>query len=332
MKALVLKSPGRISYEEIEDPEPKAGEVKIRVRRVGICGTDKAMYLGKYSPGKLPIVLGHEISGEIVEVGDGVPEELVGKKATTEINLSCNLCYFCLNGMKTHCPYRKILGINCDGGMAEYVITREEAVHLIGRLDHSEGAMVEPLGAAIRTLELCPPRPGSKIAILGAGTISLLSLQLLRKFSEEVYVISRRNEMKERMAISLGAKDFIPVQEAFRASKEITPEGQGFDYVLEGTGSKEGANLAISLARPMGTVVLKSTHGEISEVDVTQAVVKELKIFGTRCGPFDKAIEKISSGEVKVRPLITHVFKLSEYEEAFKASLSRESVKVQLEP
>jgi len=332
MKALVLERPKEISLREIEDPVPGPGEVKIKVKRAGICGTDKAMYFGEYLPGKLPIVLGHEISGEVVDVGEGVSEDLVGKRVTTEINLSCGSCYFCLRGMYTHCPYRKVLGINCDGGMAEYVITRENAIHPIGRMSHGEGAMVEPLAAAIRTVELRPPEKGARIAILGAGTISLLSLQVLRQFSDEIYVISRKNEVKEDLAMKLGAKEFVPVERAKELVEKKTPEGMGFDYVLEGTGSPSGASLAISLARPLGTVILKSTHGKPSQIDVTSIAVKELRVLGTRCGPFDKAIKAILSGKIGVKELITHVFPLEEFKEAFETSISSESVKVQLEP
>ncbi|MCD6341217.1 MAG: alcohol dehydrogenase catalytic domain-containing protein [Desulfurococcales archaeon] len=333
MLAAVLKSPGKISVEDVPEPEVPPGWVKVRVEEVGICGTDKAFYKGSYVPGKLPIIPGHEIAGIVVEVGDGVPKDIVGARVTTEINIWCGKCWFCLNGLKTHCPYREVLGITVDGGMAEYVAVPYSNIHVVSELDPAAAAFVEPLAAVLEAIELEPPSPGSSIAVVGIGTIGLLFLQVLRYYSPKALVaVARPNSPKAELAKRLGADEVLTYEEALDFIKENTHEGQGFDYVVEVTGSPEGLDIAVSIARPRAVVAAKSTHGELVGFNYTLAVVKELRIVCSRCGPFKPAIRMLRDGLVSVRELVTSTYNLREAEEAFRRSLERDQVKVHLRP
>ncbi len=333
MLAVLLKSPGKISVEDVPDPEVSSGWVKIKVEEVGICGTDKAFYRGSYIPGKLPIIPGHEIAGIVVEVGGGVPKDIVGARVTTEINISCGKCWFCLNGLKTHCPYREVLGITIDGGMAEYVAVPYSNVHLVNGLDPATAAFVEPLAAVLEAIDLEPPRPGSSIAVIGIGTVGLLFLQVLKHYSlESIVAVARPNSPKANLAKRLGADYVLTYEEVLDFIKKNTHEGQGFDYVVEATGSPEGLDLAVSIAKPRAVVAAKSTHGEPVRFNYTLAVVKELRIVCSRCGPFKPAIRMLRDGVVNVRELVTSTYSLREAEEAFRRSLERDQVKVHLRP
>ncbi len=333
MLAVVLKSPGVISVEDVPEPEVASGWVKIRVEEVGICGTDKAFYKGSYVPGKLPIIPGHEIAGTIVEVGSGVPKELLGARVTTEINISCGRCWFCLNGLRTHCPNRDVLGITVNGGMAEYVITPYSNIHVVRNLDPASAAFVEPLAAVLEAIKLAPPEPGSNIAVIGIGTIGLLFLQVLRYYSPNTLVaIARPNSPKAKLAEYVGADVVLTYEEVLKYMRGSTPEGQGFDYVVEATGSPEGLNIAVNIARPRAVIAAKSTHGEPVEFDYTAAVVKELRIVCSRCGPFQPAIRMLERGLVSIRDLVTSTYSLRDAEEAFKKSFERSQVKVHLRP
>ncbi len=333
MKALVLHGKHDLRLEEVPEPATPPGWVKLRVKEVGICGTDKAFFEGTYTPPKLPLIPGHEIVGEIVEVGEGVDRSLIGELVTSEINISCGKCWFCRNGMPTHCPHRKTLGISIDGGMAEYVITRADVIHSVKGLSLEEGAFVEPLAAVLEALVMEPLMPGSKVAVLGIGTIGLLALQVARLTGPELLVaISRPSSPKASIAKKLGAHDVLTFEEAIDVMKRETPEGLGFDYVFEATGSRKGLNMALKLVRPRGVIAAKSTHGAPVTFDYTSLVVKEVRLIGSRCGPFKPAIRLLREGLVKVKPLVTSKAPLEKGVEAFQKAFRRDEVKVHLIP
>jgi len=329
--AALLRGPRSLSIEDIPEPHPPPGWARLAVRAVGICGTDKAMYIGAYRPRRLPIVIGHEISGVIDEVGEGVEPDLIGAPATTEINITCGRCWFCTHGLREHCPNREAIGISVDGGLAEYLIVPVENIHTTEGLSFQEATFVEPLAAVLKMVVLNPPRPGYHVAVLGIGTIGLLALQILKLYAPRSLVaISRPGSPKARLAKTLGADEVFSLDDVLEFIKRETPEGQGFDYVVEATGSPEGLDIAIKLTRPRGFVMVKSTHGRPATLDITSAVVKELSIVGSRCGPFEPALRLLREKAVRVRELITATYGLEEAQKALEASLRREHVKVQV--
>ena len=333
MLAIVLHGPKDIRIEELPEPTPPPGWVRLKVEEVGICGTDKAFYKGTYKPLKLPLVPGHEISGIVDDVGKGVPKDIVGLRVTSEINISCGKCWFCRHGLRTHCPYREVIGISRDGGMAEYMVTPYENIHVVNDLKPEEVSFIEPLAAVIEMIYMQPPKPNSTIAILGAGTIGLLTLQLLRlMMPKNIVVITRPNSPKAALAKELGADEVLDTNTVLEYIKEKTPEGQGFDYVVEATGSPEGLDLAVRITRPRGIIAAKSTHGSKVSFDYTLSVVKELKIVSSRCGPFQPAIRLIREGIVNVRKLLTSKYPLRNALEAFEKSFRRDVIKVHLTP
>lgn len=333
MKALVLHGPGDLRVEEVEDPVPQGNWVRIRVKRAGICGTDKAFYKGSYKPLKTPIIPGHEVAGVVDEVGDKEYADLVGEKVTTEINVYCGKCWYCRNSMPTHCPYRETIGISIDGGMAEYVLTRVDLLHRIDGLSWSQGAFIEPLAAVIEMVEMEPVKPLSNIAVVGIGTIGLLSIQVLKLFNPRVIVaVTRPGSPKKKLALKLGADEVLSYEEAVEYMKKHTPEGAGFDYVVEATGSPSGLEIALNLVRPRGVVAAKSTHGAPVSFNYTLMVVKEARIIGSRCGPFDKAIGLLREKLVKVDELVTSTYSLDKGVEAFKKSFERNQVKIHITP
>lgn len=331
MRAAVLHAPGDLRVEDVPVPRPGPGEVLIRVKEVGICGTDKAFYKGTYRPGKFPIIPGHEVAGVVEAVGEGVDESWVGARVTSEINFPCGRCWFCRNGMYTHCPYRRVLGITVDGGFAEYFVAPVGALHRIDGLTWAQGAYVEPLAAVVEMIQTQPPPEGGRVAVIGTGNMGLLSIQVLRLHAPEVLVaVTRPGSPKAGMARELGADIVTDTGGVEEVVREVTPEGAGFDYVVETTGSPQGLDLAVRLVRPRGVIASKSTHGAPVSFDYTALVVKEARIVGSRCGPFEPAIRLIREGLVRVDPLITSRFRLGEAPEAMEASFRRDQVKVHL--
>jgi len=333
LRAALLYGPRDVRVEEVKDPKPGDGWVRIRVEEVGICGTDKAFYRGSYRPGKLPIIPGHEICGVVDEVGAGVPKDVTGRRVTTEINIPCGKCWFCTHGARTHCPYREVIGITIDGGMAEHVLTTYENVHVVEPLTPAEGAFVEPLAAVIEMVKMRPPEPGSNIAVLGIGAIGLLSIQVLRLTAPNMLVaVARAGSPKARLAKALGADAVLTADEALELARRETREGQGFDYVVEATGSLKGLEIALGLVRPRGVVAAKSTHGEPTTFNYTSLVVKEVSLVGSRCGPFPPAIKLLRTGLVRVKDLVTSTYPLLKAPEAFAKSFERGEVRVHVKP
>ena len=331
MKALVLHGPGDLRLEEVADPVPKGEWVRIRVKRVGICGTDKAFYKGTYRPFKLPLIPGHEIVGVVDMVGDAADEGLIGKRVTTEINVHCRRCWYCRSGMPTHCPYRQTIGISIDGGMAEYVLTRQDLLHSVDGLTDKQAAFVEPLAAVVEMTEMVPPSKGSRMAVIGIGTIGLLSIQVLRQYEPEVIVaFARPGSPKAGLAERLGADEVLSPRDAEYALEKYTPEGAGFDYVVEASGSNAGVDLAIRIVRPRGVIAAKSTHGSRVSLDYTALVVKEARVIGSRCGPFPKAIELLRKGIVRVDDLVSAEYRLEDGVKGFEKSFDRRVVKIHL--
>ena len=331
MKALVLYGAWDLRLEEVSNPVPSGEWVRIRVRRVGICGTDKAFYRGSYKLYRKPLIPGHEIAGVVDRVGDRAPEELLGKRVTTEINVYCRRCWYCRHGMPSHCPYRETIGISINGGMAEYVLTRYDLVHVTEELSWAETAFVEPLASIVEMIEMAPVKPLMNIAVIGIGTIGLLAIQVLKLYNPGLLVaIARPGSPKADLAKRLGADHVLTYSEAQEIARKETPEGQGFDYIVEATGSSQGLEMAVNLVRPRGVVAAKTTHGAPVSFNYTLMVVKEARIIGSRCGPFDKAIRLLRKKVVQVEPLITSTYKLEDGVEAFKKSFRRDQVKIHL--
>ncbi|RLE54619.1 MAG: zinc-binding dehydrogenase [Thermoprotei archaeon] len=318
-----------LRLEDVPTPEVPEGWVLVRTLAVGICGTDKAFYLGTYPLFKVPLVPGHEVCGVVV----GGPRDLVGRRVVPEINFSCGRCSLCRLGLYTHCPHKRTLGIDFDGGMAEYFVAPVSALHFVDDLDPVVATAVEPLAAVLNALEQYPPKPHMKVAVLGSGNLAILTIQVLKCFGVlDVAAIARDDSPKVKYLRELGV-EVVTLSQLSDYVKRCTPEGLGFDMVFEVTGSPQGLELAIDITRPRGVIHLKSTPGARSCIDSTRAVVKELKIIGTRCGTFrefNKAIELIRGGIV--RPIVTSTVKLRSVVEAFERSLRREEVKVVVIP
>ena len=332
MKAAILTEKG-IIVKNVPKPNISNTDVLIRVKSVGICGTDIAIYKGTYKK-NLPLILGHEFSGVVEEVGENVKNVSVGDRVTREINISCGSCYYCSHGMPTHCLNRKAIGISTDGAMAEYVKVPARNVHrLPDQIDFDDGTFVEPLAAAIETFIMSPIKENSCVVIYGSGKMGLLIAQVAKVYGAEKTIVIDKVDWKLKLAKQLGVDVTINSQnENVKARVLEECNGVGADIVVEVTGSPSVFSKCFDIVKARGTIALKSTHGVNTPINITDIVVRELKIQGSRCGPFEPAIELLSSGEIKVKPLISKIFPIDETDEAFKAAMSPDTIKVIIHP
>jgi threonine dehydrogenase-like Zn-dependent dehydrogenase len=319
VRALVLDSDGRLSLQERPTATAR-DECTIRVLAAGICGTDLELLRGYAGFTGVP---GHEFVG-IVEDAGAADSVWIGQRVAGEITVGCGTCRGCRAAGRGHCDVRTVLGIRGrDGAFAEYLSLPSANLHLVpASVDDVTAVFIEPLAAACRLLEQVTIDTGTRAAVVGAGRLGLLVAQVLRAHGANVTTIVR-GEASRAMATTLGFES-VMVDEARHSL------ARRFDLVVDATGEASGFDAATALVRPRGTLVLKSTfHGE-TPVSFSPLVVDEITIVGSRCGPFDRAIELLVDRRVDVKSLVTGVFSLEDFVKAFDAA--KRGLKVILRP
>ena len=284
---------------DLPEPEPGPGETTLRVLAVGICDTDLQLargYMGFRG------ILGHEFVG--------LDES--GRRVTAEINNACHACPTCRAGLTGHCPNRTVLGIlNHDGAMADRVRVPGRNIHLVpDSIDDREAVFIEPLAAAFRVPEQVPIGPGVDLAVVGDGKLGMLCAWVARLAGARVALVGKHPEK-----MVLAGEDIrpIPLDQAGSIARSQ-------DVVIDATGSTSGLQTALGLVRPCGTVLLKTTVAGEHATSLAPIVIDEVRVIGSRCGPFPKAIEALRSRAIDVRPLIGAEFPLDRAEEAFEAA------------
>lgn len=311
MKAIVFN--GKTAcYEEIRTlPARSSGESLIKITLAAVCTTDKEILKG-YRP-DFQGVMGHEFTGVVVESDDA---SLVGKRVVGEINEVCHECLYCKTGREHHCINRKTPGLSRDGCFAEYMVLKDENLHVIpDSLPDEIAIFTEPLAAAYEIMEQISFKPGTTAAVIGDGRLALCIAQVLHQHGAELTVIGKHPEKLELFAPY--AKTEILGEQTM---KVLDPEGSGsdiepYEIVAEATGSASGLDLALQLVRSMGTIVLKSTYAGGADINLSLIPVRELTVVGSRCGPFDKALEGLASGAIKLPEI--DLYDLADYENAF---------------
>jgi alcohol dehydrogenase len=301
MRALVFDQ--SLLYQS-RRPEPPAeqGDSLLKVRQAGICATDLEItkgYMGFRG------VLGHEFVADVVESPD---KSLVGQRVVGEINCVCGRCDLCLSGLSSHCRNRTVLGIqNHDGAFAEFVRLPAANLHVVPKaVDDDNAVFVEPLAAAFQILKQVRLDERKWVTVLGDGRLGLLVAQVLRNTGAPVRVIGRHPDK-----LALCEKWSI----RSRPLDDISPRHDQ-DVVVDCTGSPAGLELALQLLRPRGTLVLKSTFAGGKPLNLASAVIDEITIVGSRCGPFREALRALAEKSVDVVSLIHRRTKLEQGVEA----------------
>jgi alcohol dehydrogenase len=306
MQALWVED-GQVTLREMPFARA-AGECAVRVTLTGICGTDLQLLQGYAGFRGIP---GHEFVGVVEEAPSG-DVEWIGRRVVASINVGCGACEWCAASGPEHCPSRTVVGIrDRAGSFAERVSVPASNLFEVPRaISDRVAVFVEPVAAACRILEQVPVSADTRVAVLGDGRLGLVIAQVLRTVSKHVLVVGRHEE-KLALARTLGLDVATPRQCRRHAS---------FDVVVDATGRASGLNDALALVRPRGVVVLKSTiHGEAA-VALWPAIVHEVTLVGSRCGPFAAALRQLERGAVAVEPLISGVFRLHDHPSAFDAA------------
>ncbi len=314
MRAIVFDK--QVRFEPAyRDPALAEGESLVQVRLAGICATDLQItrgYMGFHG------VLGHEFVGTVVEG----PRRWRGKRVVAEVNCVCRKCDMCLGGLAAHCRERAVLGIaGRDGCFADLVAVPDHNLHEVpDNLSDEEAVFVEPLAAALQVVKQLPIERRMKVVVLGSGRLGLLVAQVLAGTGCWLEVLGRNPR-----TLDLCEKKGIMA----RRVDEVAPRADR-DVVIDCTGDPQGLETALQLVRPRGTVVLKSTYAGDRGPNLAAAVVNEVTILGSRCGPFPEAINALTRKQVDVRSMISRTYPLERGVEALAAAADPANVKVLL--
>jgi threonine dehydrogenase-like Zn-dependent dehydrogenase len=273
------------------------------VHTAGVCNTDLELVEGYYPYTGIP---GHEFVG-VVEEAPSAPE-WVGRRVVGEINAVCGSCPTCRAGRPTHCERRTVLGIvNRDGAFATHLALPVDNLHPVpAGIPDEVAVFTEPTAAALEIQEQVPVSPSDRVVVVGPGKLGHLVARTVAATGCDVLVIGRSSRPLELLA-----------SQGLRTGTRTALEPRAADLVIECTGSPEGLELAREAVRPRGTIVLKSTYHGRTSVDMAPFVVDEITLVGSRCGPFDRALEALAGGTLDPRPLIDARYALADALTAF---------------
>jgi len=311
MRALVFDGTARV--EEVPMPRRAEGEALVRVLSTGICNTDIEITRGymAYSG-----ILGHEFVGLVEECSNAHFE---GKRVVGEINCACGQCRYCQLEMPHHCLDRAVLGIQGrPGAFAEFITLPEENLHLVPSSIRDDVAVfAEPTAAAFRILEQVTINRDDRVVVLGDGKLGQLVAQVLFLQTKNLVCVGKH-------PWKLAFLNALHIATA----TENDPVEHGADIVVDATGSHSGLPRALELVRPEGTVVLKTTVARPTALELNGPVINEVRIIGSRCGPFRPALEALALGNVEVRPMVSETYPLAEGVYALERATAPDVMKV----
>lgn len=333
MKALLLEEYNRLVYREVPPPRLEEGEVLVRVRACGICGSDVHGLDGSTGRRIPPIIMGHEAAGEILELGEGVQGWQVGDRVTFDCVIHCGRCYYCARGMPNLCDHRRWMGVSLpsfrkDGAFAEYVAVPQQILHRLPEgLAFQRAALMEALSVAFHAVARTPPALNDTAVVIGAGVIGLLLIQLLRRAGCGQIVAVDLDAQRLKLACDLGADrglrsgvDDVPAEVA-----RLTA-GRGADVGFEAVGLSATLEMAIASLRKGGRLCLVGNFAPVVEFPLQEVVVRQLSLYGTTnaAGEQESCLEMLASGAVEVEALISAVAPLSEGARWFERLYRRE--------
>ena len=346
MKAAIYRGPGDLKVEQVDEPQAKAGQLKLKIHACATCGTDAKIFHSGHPRLTPPQIIGHEIAGEVVEIGDGVTGFKLGDRVQVIAAIPCGKCWACLEGRMTVCPNQLSMGYQFPGGFAEYMIVPEEVLNVDGvnhipeNVSYIEAAVVEPFACVLNAQQLAKVGEGDTVLVMGAGPIGCLHVRLARSLGAKQVFLADING--DRLKISA---DVVKPDAAIDMSKVDLAEeiknltgGKGPTVIITAAPSGQAQEQAIAMAAPGGRISFFGglpKDKPIIQADSNLIHYKELTILGANgSSPAQnrQALGLIASGAVKVADLVTHQVSLDDVEKAIDYVISGESIKVVVLP
>lgn len=323
MKQQVMSAPGEITFREVPVVPAGPGQVTVKIKRIGICGSDIHVYHGKHPFTSYPITQGHEVSGKITAVGEGVTGLSEGQKVTIEPQVFCGECYPCRHGKYNLCEELKVMGFQTTGTASEYfTVDASKVTPLPDCMTYDEGAMIEPLAVTVHAAKRFTEIKGSKVAIIGCGPIGILLAQSCKALGAESVMITGHSEYRLNLAKKCGAdfavntksKDFGEAMlEVFGPDK--------VDVIYDCAGNDASMGQAIKYARKGSTIVLVAVFDKMANVDLAVLNDHELDLNTSmmyRHEDYLEAIRLVGEGKILLAPLMSRHFAFEDYLEAYR--------------
>lgn len=319
----VMTEPGKIIFREIEMPVPGPGQVLVKIKRIGVCGSDIHVYYGEHKGTGYPVTQGHEVSGQIVQLGEGVTELSVGQKVTIEPQVVCGKCYPCRHGKYNLCEHLRVMGFQTTGTASEYfAVNADRVTALPDSMSYDEGAMIEPLAVTVHAAKRFDELQGAKVAILGCGPIGILLAQTVKAMGASEVLITDISDYRLQLAKTCGADYTVNTREKNFGEAMIECFGPDkADVIYDCAGNDITMGQAIQYARKGSKIVLVAVFAKEAHVDLFTLNDHELDLDTTmmyRHEDYVDAIRLVKEGKIQLRPLMSRHFAFTDYLDAYK--------------
>lgn len=347
MQAVVKTAPGPgLKVQKVAMPSPGQGQVLLKVAACGICASDRAIYLWeehmrRHMENALPVIIGHEMTGEVVAVGEGVASVKPKTRVAVEPNLPCWECGYCIQGQTNLCRQKKtILGVTVNGGMAEYAVVPASNVFPVpDGISDVEAPLLETLGVGVHAMERAPVSPGQSVVVVGAGPVGLLLMQAVKAVGASLVVVtgSARSSARLRLAKTLGADVTLASDDKTVARVKELTDGLGADVVFEAAGTSAAVGQALQMVRPGGRVCLVGSSEEAVPVHPWSMIkTPEVTVIGSharRLATWPTILALAAGGKVRLGPLVSETVPLSRAVDAIRrVQADRAVIKVIVTP
>ncbi|HJY44661.1 MAG TPA: alcohol dehydrogenase catalytic domain-containing protein [Propionibacteriaceae bacterium] len=336
-RRIVVTAVQTMELREEPIPAPAPGEVRVRSTLIGVCGSDTHAFHGRHPFIPIPYMPGHEATGVVEELGEGVTSVAVGDRIVVEPTLPCWDCKPCRSGAENLCENLQFFGCGYpEGGMADQFVVRADRLHVIpDDISDLDAALIEPLSTPVHAARIAGSLQGRTIAVLGAGTIGLLMLAVARWYGASKVVVTDPLPAKREAALRLGADAVVDAMAADVTAQVRAALGESADVVFDCVAVKSTTLAAIGMALKGGTVVIVGVPAADFELPIRIMQDQQIRVQGSATyvpQDFASAIEMIQSGAVRAEDFITGQFPLEQAEQAFEASLSGDHIKVLIHP
>ena len=318
----VMTEPGKIIFREIETPVPGPGQVLVRIKRIGVCGSDIHVYYGEHKGTGYPVTQGHEVSGQVAGLGEGVTQFRVGQKVTIEPQVVCGKCYPCRHGKYNLCEHLRVMGFQTTGTASEYfAVDAERVTALPDAMTYDEGAMIEPLAVTVHAAKRFAELDGAKVAILGCGPIGILLAQTVKALGAASVLITDISDYRLRLAKECGADFAVNTREKDFGEALLECFGPDkADVIYDCAGNDITMGQAIRYARKGSKIVLLAVFAKEAHIDLFTLNDHELDLDTTmmyRHEDYVDAIRLVEEGKIRLRPLMSRHFAFTDYLKAY---------------
>lgn len=323
MTQQVMTAPKQIEFREVPVPEPEKKQVLVKIKKIGICGSDIHVYHGTHPYTSYPVTQGHEVSGQIVKLGEEVADFEVGQKVTIEPQVFCGECYPCRHGKYNLCEKLKVMGFQTTGTASEYFAVDASKVTLLpDEMTYNEGAMLEPLAVTVHAVKRAGDVTGLKVAVLGAGPIGNLLAQSAKAMGAAQVMVTDVSDYRLELAKKCGADFVVNTRNADFGEEMVKSFGPDkADVIYDCAGNDITMGQAIKYARKGSTIILVAVYAGMANVDLAMLNDHELDLNTTmmyRHEDFVDAIRMVNEKKIQLKPLMSQHFAFKDYLDAYK--------------